>query len=322
MAVDPAGARHALISFEDPDLAKAFATGCEVKILGYRPHNRAVIAYTPARGEDGNTVIGKLYRSASKAKRVWQTMRALHAGADSAWPGIPRPLALAEGHGLLLMTRLSGPSLREVLDAEPTVTRAGALGREAAEALTGLHAAPADGLRLKVKTLAAAAARVREQAEHVAQVAPLLARDIEGLLDGHARAVREAAWGECRLLHGDCTLRHFLQHAGGVAVLDFDRFCLGDPALDIGYFMAEAHADAVRTGRAELRVLAASFLAEYEGRCGERSLADRARVVQGVVLLSYALRRFRTGPLDFALEASSSLPARLVQEAAGCFARL
>src|SRR5437870_10227294 len=105
-------------------------------------------------------------------------------------------------------------------------------------------------------------------------------------------------------------------------MLDFDRVCLGDPALDVGYFMAEAHADAARTGRTELRVLAASFLAEYERRGGDRTLADRACVVQGVNLLRCALRKFRTGPLDFALQASSSLPALLVQEAAACVARL
>ncbi len=323
--VDPLHARDLLTSLPDPAVSRAFASGCEVTLLTYRPHTRAVVCYTPAGASSagGTAVVGKIYRSASKARTVWNNLRALHAQAAASELVLPKPLALVEERGLLLMERLAGPSLRQVLERDSTPASIDKVAQHAAGALAALHALDSESLKVKVRTLAREVRRTREQAERVAAVAPLLAQQVAASLDRLAPSIPRASSDALRVAHADYALHQLLLlRRDRVGMLDFDKLSLGDPALDVSCFNAKVHRDAARTGRPELRRLAASFLAEYERRSGDVGLADRVRVIECVQLLRAAVRKFRVDPRAYAREGPSSLPNLLLGEAADRIARL
>jgi hypothetical protein len=88
-----------------------------------------------------------------------------------------------------------------------------------------------------------------------------------------------------------------------VFLVDFDQFCLADPALDVGDFLAYLRPAGFwyhRAGRrAWFEAAAESFLSTYLHRLGERGeseamcagVAARAPVFEAALLLKIAARR-------------------------------
>ena len=106
-----------------------------------------------------------------------------------------------------------------------------------------------------------------------------------------------------------------------MAVIDFDLACLGDPALDVGNFMAILHYIAVCQASNAFRQLAAYFLSEYQARLPEHGVADRIHLFLSAALVQRALRECEMQPYDYGQTGPDSLPVRLLQEAAACLAR-
>jgi aminoglycoside phosphotransferase (APT) family kinase protein len=85
--------------------------------------------------------------------------------------------------------------------------------------------------------------------------------------------------------------------------VDFDQFCLADPALDVGYFLAYLRPAGLwyrRAGRrAWFEAAADAFLTTYLHRLAERGesgatcagIAGRAPVFEAALLLKIAARR-------------------------------
>jgi aminoglycoside phosphotransferase (APT) family kinase protein len=90
---------------------------------------------------------------------------------------------------------------------------------------------------------------------------------------------------------------------GDVFLVDFDQFCLADPALDVGYFLAYLRPAGLfyrRAGRREWFEAAAEvFVSTYLDRLAERgesastcaALVGRAHVFEAALLLKIAARR-------------------------------
>ena len=90
---------------------------------------------------------------------------------------------------------------------------------------------------------------------------------------------------------------------GAVFLVDFDQFCLADPALDVGYFLAYLRPAGLwyhRAGRrAWFEAAAEAFLSTYlrpPRRAGESAatcagIAGRAPVFEAALLLKIAARR-------------------------------
>jgi aminoglycoside phosphotransferase (APT) family kinase protein len=90
---------------------------------------------------------------------------------------------------------------------------------------------------------------------------------------------------------------------GAVFLVDFDQFCLADPALDVGYFLAYLRPAGFwyhRAGRrAWFEAAADAFLTTYLHRLAERGesaatcagIAGRAPVFEAALLLKIAARR-------------------------------
>jgi len=104
--------------------------------------------------------------------------------------------------------------------------------------------------------------------------------------------------------------------------VDYDMASLGDPAIDVGNFMAQFIKYALSAGLSHLRQSAPSFLAAYQARSARDGLTERARLFQALSLVRLAVREFRKSPRSYARKGQSSRPVLLLREAAACLAQL
>ena len=120
---------------------------------------------------------------------------------------------------------------------------------------------------------------------------------------------------------------------GAVFLVDFDQFCLADPALDVGYFLAYLRPAGLwyrRAGRrAWFEAAAEAFLSTYLRRLAERGesaetcagIAGRAPVFEAALLLKIAARRVnrlhspRAGEVAAVLDEVPAPPGRLARGA-------
>ncbi len=287
-------------------------------VLHYRPHRRCVLRYRPeAPYDEQASLIVKVYPPGSKAEEAARRMRALRQQAASAGLDIPAPLVLDEHLNVLVMARAPGSSLKQRLRAAPTEEAARATTALAATALAALHSLHMDGGGGGPHTLSSEIARLRKRAALLALVAPELARAINASMDRVERLLHRHPLEVVSVGHGDFTLSQLLADGDHVAMVDFDRTAPADPALDVGNLMGKLYRDALDAPGTKLDGLADTFLAQYELASGRANgLADRARLVQALTIVRWALRSF--SPRGGGGGDASSYPFLLLEEANRC----
>jgi aminoglycoside phosphotransferase (APT) family kinase protein len=140
------------------------------------------------------------------------------------------------------------------------------------------------------------------------------ARTLEGPVPQLAEQVRRAGAAVCAALealpgdtlrpgHGSYKSSQLLVRDGSVFLVDFDQFCLADPALDVGYFLAYLRPAGLWYRRAGRRAwfddAARTFVDSYLRRLAERGetpqtgegIARRAPVYEAALLLKIGARR-------------------------------
>ena len=209
--------------------------------LRYKPERRWVCRFDPAAG--GRPVVlkahgphrfaaavrgadafrdGEVLRLAPRGPR-WTDLQVLGAG----WLG-----------GRLLDTALAG---REA---------------QAALALTGRALAELHAQRvtsLPVLTREAEVASLQAVGQGVSWLLPSLRLPL-GRVCGDLAARLAGAPPRQQPVHGDCYAKQILVQAGTVGLLDLDQAALGDPALDLGLFLAHLERDVLR-GRLDASTL-------------------------------------------------------------------
>jgi aminoglycoside phosphotransferase (APT) family kinase protein len=311
-----------------PDARKAHGGGTAplrvraVRVLRYRPGRTCVLRYV-LDGSDDDTpteVIGKVYPRGPKGAEVWQKMGALHALAGDVGITIPRPLARRDGSELIVMEQVPGMDLDGILIRSATEREAKEGVRAAASALASLH-----DLTLETqesRSLESELERLRRRVRRLHSAAPDLARDVEALL----REISQfdlglPQEGRC-LIHGDYKPRQLLLDEDRMAVVDLDRACLGDPAVDVGSFMAVLHKKARLYRQEHLGRLAPYFLERYQA-CSPRSgLADRARLFQAMTLVRMVVGGFERSPRTYGRKGASWRHMPLLDDAAACLKAL
>jgi len=262
-------------------------------------------------------VIAKFYPQGPKTAKAWQALNTLHAQATGGLV-IPKPFGLIDEWNLVLMECVPGSPMKAALEGAATVpTRAEEVTRLAAAAMATLH-----GMNYpsgEVRTLDQQLQLFRERSAALRFVAPRFADQVNALFDRLDRLVRLVKPNALSCIHGECKPSQFLVGHGRAALVDLDRVCLGDPAIDVGHFMAVLHKEALQ-GEDRFRNLAALFLAEYERRQRCDGLAERARLFQSVSLVRMAARSFTRAPYAYAGGDPNALPVRLLQEATACLA--
>jgi aminoglycoside phosphotransferase (APT) family kinase protein len=252
----------------------------ELRTLRYRPERRYV---AELRGAGTARALLKCYgptgyeRSKPNAT-AFQSRGALR---------VARLLGHSGRHGLLVFEWLPGRALPDIctapeLDGRP-VTRTGS-------ALAALHAQDAAGLirRTRDDEVAALLALSAE----IGVILPRLARRVDEV----ARRLGASLAGAPRLhlpLHGDFSAKQVLVTGRRAAILDLDRACRGDPAADLGNFVAAAERYVVRglatAGRVER--LRDALFEGYERATGLR-LPERIDLYTALGLLRRARLSF------------------------------
>jgi aminoglycoside phosphotransferase (APT) family kinase protein len=271
----------------------------------------------------------KVYPRADDATAAAEALYAVGSGQ------VPSP-----GGGVVRLPRVLAvsPSLRTTVLESLTPPDAGGPRRgrpvpvglqESALVLRALHAHTPFG-RLPTVTAAELVDRVRREQELVATAWP----DVAGRVDGavrHATSVLEQSGlpglaglpGAVPVLcHGDFTPGQVVRVPGGLGLLDLDTLALGDPASDIGRFLAYAAMREETIGDPASRAAAArtDFLAAYgisPGAADEAGLVTRVwahRRLNLALIALRATRRFKSARAALALtllDTSDPNPGRL-----------
>ena len=234
----------------------------------YKPTSRCVIRYhlTLERQQEGVpiqkilTIYGKVYADVEQARNVQATMQALYeeqVNLGQQFPLLPRPLGVSDIPGLVFTEAVQpsnsdepGNQVRAGKHRFRVEVEYGCGGevsrmilpeeelRLTAEVLAQLHTSTVQPRGSKIRTGAQEAGRVRERAELLAGHSPQQADEVLQLAQKLAAALETPQPDRYRPVHGGFKCSQLLFHSHHVFVVDFDGFCLAEPALDIGYFLA------------------------------------------------------------------------------------
>jgi aminoglycoside phosphotransferase (APT) family kinase protein len=163
--------------------------------------------------------------------------------------------------------------------------------RQTGELLRAFHGAPrALAERPKPYDLAAEVSAVARASEHVEVLLPGAASRIAAVLE-RACELYDRLEPECPVLaHGDFKLDHVWLAPEGLTLIDLDRCCVADPALDIGKLLADLHWWHLTADHAGLRQAQRDFLDGYAA-VASSALVRRARVYEAILLVKIAARR-------------------------------
>lgn len=304
----------------------------------YKPASRCVIRYSIVLERPGKdqptsrklTLFGKVYSDPQQAHTVQARQQDLYQEQlrdGKGAPLLPRPLGIIDAFGLTLNEAIQPPaadeekpdapgqSLQTGIEAlQPQIVRGrgGEISavlipeevlKRTASALARLHnstlaldgQAPRTGTK-EVK-------RLQERAALLAGYYPALAEQIQGLAGQLAERLEAARPDRYRPAHGGFKASQLLICGQQVSVVDFDGFCLADPALDVGYFLAYLRPSGLWYQRPGMRQwfeqAAAVFIAAYRQAMREAGqdqaaldgIAERSRLYEAALLFKIATRR-------------------------------
>lgn len=253
----------------------------------YKPASRCVMRYDLELSHEHKSLaphtlslFGKVYADPAQARRVQHLMQQLYSeqqaltgsslvGLIQQAPFLPRPLLfdadahlglneavqpLTPGGALRPGTSALVPRLRRAADGTtaPLEIPASEL-RLAAIALARLHTSQVGSGELVLRTGAREAQRARERAGLLAGYYPAQAADLQDLAQALAWHLDKLQPSVYRPAHGGFKASQLLYHDETVCVVDFDGFCLADPALDVGYFLAYLRPGGLWYGRQRMR---------------------------------------------------------------------
>lgn len=251
------------------------------------------------------TLVAKLYRDAGEATAADDLLDRL-GRAGVAWTA--RPLGVLPALALALTEDLGSSRDRVPTRSGLRVVRPGSADApgvvgEAARALAELHTSGLDTGDLNRRTGVDEAGKAAKRAGLLEQYVPELAPEVRRVAGTLCAALADLPSDTLRPAHGSYKASQLLVRDGRVFLVDFDQFCLGDPALDVGYFLAYLRPAGLwyrRAGRrAWFEAAADLFLSTYLRVLAERGesaatcagIAARAPLFEAGLLLKIAARR-------------------------------
>ncbi len=284
--------------------------GTRLERLSYKPKRRYVGAVLTPQGP---ALVVRAY--AASAPVPVPAQRRLYAQGSIL--AVAPCVALEPRRRIQIFEWLPGTVLRDMA-GRSSVREAGF--RRVGQALAELHdlTDPASlGPMPGVAQLASAA-------QAISTICPMLAARSADLAQRLAQGLESLSPAVLRPLHGDFHPAQALIHGERVGVLDFDRAGIGDPAYDLGAFIAHLERDYLtgRIDRAALEHLSAAFIAGYAAMGGGPSPAS-VRLHTAAALLRVAPEQFRYRDPDWAatmtalLERAAQLAAPVKVRATG-----
>jgi Ser/Thr protein kinase RdoA (MazF antagonist) len=279
------------------------AADVQIDIVRYRSQRTCVLRYATTDRQ----LIAKVYPPGGEAREVYQKLSVL---TDPSAPlTVPAPVALVDDWDLLIMQQAPGRSLKTLI--RPPVDAAAAEGmRVAARGLAHFHSIRLPTERHRTfdqqhELLSRRVARLHAGTSDVDRLRDLL-HQIEAAFS-HLPSAQPG------LIHGDFKPSQVFINGPRAIMVDLDRACIGDPAIDLGAFVGVLHKKGLLEGRHGHGELAGIFLQEYTALAPQAGLAERARVFECMVLTRMAVSKFETPhrraerPFDILNEAQACL---------------
>ena len=293
-ALDPARAGKAL-SETGIDPRGFRLSAC--RLLRHKPGRRALIEYTWTHPDGGTLrMLGKM-RAKGLDRRTYMAMRDLHARGFAAGQAgnvdVPAPLALAPRLDLWLQERVNGEPAWSALRGSDGVY----WGRRIAEAIHRLHASGYqtdrthgldDELDILATRLHAAADSLPRLRSRILAVNAACRQLAATLPKAHPVCIHRDFYPDQTLVDGD-----------QVHLLDFDLLCMGDPALDVGNYLAHLIEHGLRVHHDVTAYAAASD-----------ALRRRYASLSGVPRMSESIRVHTLLSLARHIHISTQLPGR------------
>ncbi|PYU66928.1 MAG: hypothetical protein DMG49_20430 [Acidobacteria bacterium] len=286
----------------------------KVTSVKYRPGRRHVLRYDPEDPGSGETVFAKVYigdkeartpnRASNRFRRKDGARTFRVAGEVAGWlaerGGLNclRPLAYVAEDAVVLYPRLCGVPLSDYarrLNADTAKWL-----RRAGEAVCALHQLPVALASRPEHGLAAEIRSIVRNSSHIRALLPDVGSVMEALLDRAQELHDRLSQEPPTFTHGDLKTEHLWVCAGGLTVMDLDSSRLADPALDVGYFLADWQFRQPHLDQAGTDEMYESFLAGYVPRALKDFLM-RVRLCEAVELVKCAVRRVPLFENDWAL---------------------
>jgi aminoglycoside phosphotransferase (APT) family kinase protein len=222
---------------------------CVPEVVRYKPGSRCTLKYQLRYDTSDHawpeTVVVKTHQG-DKGANAFDAMRALWA-TDLALGDvvtIARPLAYLPESRVLVQAAIPGDaSLKDAIRAAVFVDNRPALAglraqlHRTAEGLAALHRC---GVRYgRIHTWDAELAEVRNVVARLSTTVPALTDAANPLLARLQALADTVSPGHPAPAHHDFRPAQVLLHNDGVGFIDFDGFCMAEPALDIGRFRAK-----------------------------------------------------------------------------------
>lgn len=276
----------------------------QLERLAYKPKRRYVGAVLTSAGP---ALVARAY---APSGRVSAAPRGIGFGQGSML-AVAACVAIEERRGIQVFEWLPGTVLTEltgsVLEREGWFQHVG-------HALAELHAGPQDAPLL---AHIASGAELPSAAQTIATICPELAKQAADLARRVAHGMESAPAVPVRILHGDFHPGQTLIQGERVGVLDFDRAGIGDPAYDLGAFIAHLERDQAtgRMDRDALDRLSAAFIDGYAA-VGVVPTRASVRLHTAAALLRLAPEQFRYRDPDWS-RTTAVLLDRCAELAAG-----
>lgn len=255
--------------------------------LRYKPRRRYVAQMTV----DGQArAVMKLYDKES----YQPALRHATAFASRGRLQLARPLGYSEHQRIIVFEWLPGKLLSDwILRPDAQGKTLEAVG----DALVQVHGQDPSGLACQTRH--AEAARVQDAATEVAHLCPHLAHQARVLGEKMAHFLLSRPQAHTPL-HGDFYAKQVLIDQDVVAVIDFDDAVRGDPAADLGNFVAHLDLDALRGHFSWNRAqqLSQAFLEGYR-QATRQTLPPHVGLYQASALLRLATQPFRYRQRDW-----------------------
>jgi len=264
----------------------------DVDVLRHRPGRRHAVVEYHLLADDGSELgvcVGKVFKNVRRAKRLQRVLDATHRHLGAHTP-VPVPLALVEEYSLVLMRKLEGELLAPIL----IHGGAGAevASRLVARSLAALHSVPIEEGKASSLDEELASARNKDPYR---QIAPALVAEGEQLLaDIEERAAALPGPGAPTLIHGSFRPNEVLVGDGRASIVDLDGWALGDPALDLGYNLADTWWEESKTGEKITHPWAERLLEQYIEEADSPGLRERARLYETFSLTRMMLKKVRS----------------------------
>jgi hypothetical protein len=227
-------------------------TACTPRILSYKPGSRCTIRYELeyAASPDPSTrsphlVIGKVYRKGSKAQNAYEGMLTLwHSPlADGSVVTIAEPIACQPDLKLMLQATIPGESsledlLKSVID-RPDQVEEEKLYRYIKRTAAGLAAFHRSGASHGEHVeLGERFVNIHELIHRLTVLLPKLEASILPLLEWLENLAARFPEEPAVPTHGTFNPEQVLIDGERIGFIDFDDYCMAEPALDVGLFRA------------------------------------------------------------------------------------